>query len=110
MTASPNDIVIYHGTEEWSAIYIGGKLVDYGDTYRIYEAVMAHLGIEVRDDDAWVSGGKDDTGVLRTLAEVDEFAQKRAARNSTAEMIERRARELEELARKVRAGEVSHDA
>ena len=46
------DIVLYKGSEDWSALYVKGRLVEVGDHYWVEEKLHQLLGIdEISSDD-----------------------------------------------------------
>jgi hypothetical protein len=62
--------VRYQGGNEWSALYIDGKLDKYGDHYIVDERIEELLGVEVRNSDAFVLD--DDHTVCPLLTDVED--------------------------------------
>jgi hypothetical protein len=52
----PSDLVIYQ-ENEWSALYVEGKLDIVGDHYLIEERVYQFLEIDVRQSNSFMLGG-----------------------------------------------------
>ena len=79
-----------HEAEEWSAVYLDGKLVHGpADSYLADEWIREHFGVATVQDDAFMRGQNRADGVARTLAEVEEYRRERDARLARA--IELRA-------------------
>ena len=102
-TARPRDpgVVEVHEAEEWSAVYLDGKLVRQGDSYLADDWVREHFGVVTVQDDAFLRGG---TGseTAQTLDEVADYAAERATRAERAADLERRASEMFDEARRLR--------
>jgi hypothetical protein len=86
---------VRYNEEEWSALYIDGKLSVVGDSYLSDEKIAELLGVEERDDDAFMQGGKNYSDVANTLAEVEAYAASRDAKLREAAALRARAEELE---------------
>lgn len=86
---------VRYNDEEWSALYIDGKLDTVGDAYHSDERIAALLGVEERDDSAFMQGGKNYSDVANTLDEVEAYAAKRDSKLSEAAALRARAAELE---------------
>lgn len=70
---NPQKIVRYQGNHEWSALYVDGELLTYGDHYIIDEKIAELFGIEMRYDDNFLASENDIP--FKTLAEIEEFEE-----------------------------------
>lgn len=81
---------------EWSALYVDGKLVSYGDHYYVDDWISAHLGIEeIESDDFLAADGRT---VFDTLAEVHKKQDAREKREIVADELRSRAKTLKDQA------------
>jgi len=69
-----------HEDEEWSAVYLDGKLVEVGDSYLADEWIRAHFGVKTVSDNAFMRGQTQREGVAQTLDEVADYAKVRQER------------------------------
>jgi len=84
-----------HHEDEWSAVYMDGKLVDGpGDTYLRYEWLMAHFNVKEVQDGAFMRGQTQSRGVAKTLQEVEEYRTAKEAREARALELRAQADEL----------------
>jgi hypothetical protein len=93
--------VRYH-SGEWSALYVDGELVKYGDHYLVDEWLASHLGVEdLYNDDFLLPDGRT---VLSTLHEVEVRTADREARLSAAEELRAQAEVLRRKAEDLEKG------
>lgn len=71
----------FHRSGKWTGVYVGGKLVHYGDHYLAHEWLESHVGVIVVDSDAWVPDG---FNPLDTLEEVAVETHRRDQLKATA--------------------------
>lgn len=90
--------------EDWSALYVDGKLDTVGDSYLIDERISEIAGVEEKISEGFFKGGYDYQHVLETADEVFEHIreQEHDAEVKRAAKIEAQARALEEQAKKLR--------
>jgi len=100
--ADKKDIIVYRGSEDWSALYLDGKLIQLGDHYLVQEKIEEIFGIEVYDSDDFLRGGNSREYAAQTLEEVNEYRSKRSQIELDAFLLESQARTLEAQARKLR--------
>ncbi len=87
--------VRYHA-EEWSALYVDGKLDTVGDTYLSDERISQLLGVEEHeDDDSFLRGGNSRSDVAKTLEELETYAQTRNNKLQQAAALRAEAAKLE---------------
>jgi len=72
------DIVLYRGEEDWSALYVKGKLEEVGDHYWVEEKLRQLLGIEEISSDDFLRGGSQREEVAQTLEEIEVYRSARA--------------------------------
>jgi hypothetical protein len=60
------DVVRYTG-EEWSALYVDGKLDIVGDSYLIDDRISELFGVTEYQDESFMQGGNDYGDVAPTL-------------------------------------------
>ena len=100
--ADKRDIIVYRGSDDWSALYLDGKLIQLGDHYLVQEKIEEIFGIEVYDSDDFLRGGNSREHAAQTLEEVNEYRSKRSQIELDALLLEAQARSLEAQARKLR--------
>lgn len=93
-----------HEAEEWSALYLDGKLVLVGDSYHADEWIRGHFGIKTVQDDAFMRGQTSRAGVATTLGEVAAYAQDRQDRLTRAAELQAEAARLTEEASRLAKG------
>lgn len=96
------DITIYEGTQEWSSLYLRGKLHTVGDTYLIWEALTQILEIPNEQSDDFLRGGYARTDVASTLDEIEVYRDEKFDLETRADELEAHARELEDEAEQLR--------
>lgn len=88
---------IHHSGEEWSALYVDGRLEEVGDTYVVEERAFELLGVKEVQDDAFMRGQKSREGVAPTIDEVEAYrAEREASKARAAELREQAAALLAE--------------
>lgn len=96
-------LVRYTGSDDWSALYIDGRLDTVGDHYLIDERIAEISQVEVRDSDNFLMGGNSKNATASTLDDIEyyEVRQKERAvrqvsdlRQTAADLL-RQAEELE---------------
>lgn len=96
------ELVRYTGDGDWSALFVDGLLDRVGDHYLIEERIEELVNVTVRDSNDFLLGGNSREDVAQTLAEAEEFGNRR-------EDLRRRANELrtqaEQLLREAEAME-----
>lgn len=85
-----------HYAEEWAALYKDGDLVRVGDTSATESKALEMLGVVIVDDDAFMRGQNYREGVAQTLAEVEEYRERREFHRELA--AEKRAQAAQLLA------------
>ena len=87
---------VRYQSEEWSALYIDGKLDTVGDSYHSDERIAQLLGVEEHgDDDAFMRGGNSYADVAQTLDELDSYVNSRTQLLAQAEALRAQATALE---------------
>ncbi len=110
MSVDPQtDIIIYHGTGEWSALYLRGKLQTVGDTYLVWEKLVDILDIEEVHNDDFMQGGDHYIHVAKTLGEVRVYEQKRVGHENKQQQLIDEAATLEAQAKEIRARAAQYD-
>ncbi len=104
----PRDIALFRGEEDWSALYVGGKLEEVGDHYWVQEKLLELIGIDEIVSDDFLLGGNAREDVARTVHEIHEYRRAqdalaadeaaKAALLAEADELEARARSLREAA------------
>lgn len=90
----PKDIHLVEGTEEWSALYLNGKLYSVGDTYNRYEEIISLLGIGHEQSDDFLCGGLGRSDVALTLDDMYAYRNVRIQREERVRELRARADEL----------------
>jgi len=98
--ASASNIEI-HEAEEWSAVYLDGKLVQVGDSYLADEWLRTRFGVKTVQDEAFMRGQTSREGVAKTLDEVTDYARSRQERLDRAVALRAEAQRLEDEARAI---------
>lgn len=85
------DLLILRGSEEWSALYVDGKLDYAGDHYLVEEFAMERAGVTIECSDDFLRGGDTRDSVANTLEQVEEYRQKRLLREQKADKLRKQA-------------------
>lgn len=80
---------IHH--DEWSALYVDGKLEVVGATSYVEEKAFALLGVREVTDDSFMQGQVRREGVAQTLVEVDTYRREREKRCEAAASLRSQA-------------------
>ena len=96
------DITVYRGGSEWSALYVKGKLEEVGDHYWIDEKLFQILGLEPIFSDSFMRGGDQREDVAQTLEEIEAYEERAQAAEDEAEELLIQAEELERRAKELR--------
>lgn len=88
------ELVKYSGSQEWSALYVDGKLDTVGDHYLISERLEDLLGVEVVESDAFMQGGHDRIDVAPTLELARQYEKAQELRHQRAESLREQAQAL----------------
>lgn len=70
-----SDVVIYEGNDQWSALYVDGRLEYVGDHYNVNEKIHAMFDITVIQSDDFMLGGNYRSEVARSISEITEYAE-----------------------------------
>lgn len=95
------DLVRYTGGNEWSALYVDGRLDTVGDHYLVDERIAQIAGVEIVDSEDFMLGGSHYEHVARTLDDIQVFSERREALEAQAEALRAQAAELETQARRL---------
>lgn len=87
--------------EEWSALYVDGKLDTVGDNYRIDDRIIELTGVEEREGN-FLLGGKSYDDAAQTIEEIDQYEAGRSTREDEAAALEEQARQLLAKAKEIR--------
>lgn len=87
-------LIRYRGGDEWSALYVDGKLDRVGDHYWVEERIFELLGVEERYDDDFMRGQDHREGVAQTLEEIEEYTVAQEALQEEADELINQANEL----------------
>jgi hypothetical protein len=83
-----------HYADEWAALYLDGKLDRVGDAYLAEEKAFGLLGVKQVQDDAFMRGQNQASGVADTLDEVAEYRRQRDEALTEAARLRAQADEL----------------
>lgn len=89
------DDIEFHVEEEWTAVYLDGKLVTVGDSYYADEWLQKRCGVVQVYDDAFMRGGTDYDSVAQTLQEIEDYKMERYNKVKEIEQLKARIAELE---------------
>lgn len=95
-------VVRYSGENDWSALYVDGKLERVGDHYLIDERISELLGVELEQNDDFMQGGKNYEDVAQTLDEARTYERTRLQKEFEIEQLEQRAADLQQQADEIR--------
>ena len=94
-------IVRYSGSDDWSALYIDGKLDRVGDHYMIDERISEIVGVETIYSDDFLRGGDSRDDVAETTEQITEYGDLKAERENRASELRMQARRLLEEAERL---------
>ena len=115
----PKEIVVYESSEDWSALYHRGELVEVGDHYLVNDKLLQMLGVQTIQSDDFLRGGNSredvapDLGAIEVwLAEsnVEEAEATLAAARDAASSAADRLREAEEQVARARSMKPMRDS
>jgi len=66
-------LTMYQGSEDWSALYVDGKLNYVGDHYNVEERIHELVGVEIIQSDGFLLGGNYREDAAKTVEEVEAF-------------------------------------
>jgi len=89
-----SELIILRGSQEWSALYVNGKLAHVGDHYGTDEEAMRLAGIECESTDDFMRGGHTRADVAATLSEVEEYRSRRTLATRQAAKLRAQAADL----------------
>lgn len=87
-------VTVYEGSDDWSAVYVDGRLAQVGDHYLADEFLRRHFGVETVQSDDFLRGGSTRADVAPTLDDLQVWADERDARAARAEQMRLDAAEL----------------
>jgi hypothetical protein len=94
MTVKPGDVHIVQGTDDWSALYVDGKLEAVGDHYVIQEKLLDLLEISWEQSNDFLQGGNYRQDVAETYDELLTYRAQRQNREARASALREKAQEL----------------
>lgn len=97
------ELIVYRSeeVEEWSALYVDGKLDRVGDSYLIDERIQQLTGVISREGN-FLLGGNHRDDVAQTVEEITAYENAREAENNEAARLEAQAAELIAQAERLR--------
>lgn len=99
-------IVRYNGSGDWSALYIDGELVVFGDHYLSDEKISELLGVEEINSNDFMGGGNNSSDVLTSLEDIEAYQRKKdfllEEEESTRTSLLVEAEKLEQEAQRLR--------
>jgi len=88
------ELVKYEGSDEWSALYVDGKLDTVGDHYHATERIEQLVGVKVIQNDDFLRGGNYRADVAPTLEDLNLYVRERERREAEAARLRAQAAEL----------------
>lgn len=95
------EVVVYQGSDEWSALYVGGTLDMVGSHYLIDERIRSLFDIETISSNDFMRGGNQRKDVARTLDELRMYTQQREHNERAAAEMLAQAQELIDQAKEL---------
>lgn len=89
------DSIEFHSSDEWTAVYLNGQLQRVGDHYLADEWLRSRVGVVEVDDDAFMRGGDQRSGVAQTLDLVRDYQENRDRLRADAASLREQAAALE---------------
>lgn len=96
------NLVVYQGDNEWSALYVDGKLHKVGDHYLVDEAIRSLLEIKTIYSNDFMRGGSSASGVAQTLDEAESYGVEREEDERVLDSLEQQAKELSQRIKELR--------
>jgi hypothetical protein len=90
----PGDIE-FHTADEWTAVYVHGKLVRVGDTYLADEWLQELVGVRHVSGGGFLRGQRRRDGVAKTLEEISEYEEERNRKLEELARLKKRISDLE---------------
>lgn len=84
--------------EEWSALYIDGKLEIVGDHYLIDNRLQEILGVVTIESDAFMLGGSTHEDVAQTIDQIEAFEDAASKLRAEASQLRSLAQEMQQRA------------
>lgn len=87
----------FHVADEWTAVYLDGKLQTVGDSYLADEWLQGYVGVkvvQVVQDDAFMRGGSSSNTVAKTLDELHDYQLERDRKLAQAQKLRDEAQDL----------------
>lgn len=88
--------VVYEGSEDWSALYVDGKLVLANDHYLIDERIRQIFNVETIQSDSFMRGGDYASDVAPTIDDIRAYETIQKAQARDKKIIEEVDRLLSE--------------
>lgn len=97
------ELIVYRSeeVEEWSALYVDGKLDRVGDSYLIDERIQQLTGVISREGN-FLLGGNTSSDAAQTVEEITAYENAREAEINGAARLEAQAAELIAQAERLR--------
>lgn len=97
------DVKLYHGDNEWSALYIDGKLDRVGDHYLNEERIHAIFGVEdiYDEEEFWMRGDYTGSNVAESIEEIEEYKSRCLTAEARAAALRAQADELIRQAKEI---------
>jgi hypothetical protein len=87
-------LVVYEGSQEWSALYVDGRLDRVGDHYLIDERIRELMSVTTVRSDDFLRGGFQREDVAPTLEGVVQYTKAKEDRMAEAAQLRAEAAEL----------------
>jgi hypothetical protein len=88
--------VVYEGFDDWSALYVNGKLTLVGDHYLIDEKIRQIFNVETIQSDSFMRGGDYASDVAPTIDDIRAYETIQKAQARDKKIIEEVDRLLSE--------------
>lgn len=95
------ELIRYQGSDDWSALYIDGKLDRVGDHYLVDERISEIAGVMNVYSDDFLRGGDSRDDVAETTEQINEYGALRAERENRASELRVQAQRLLEEAQRL---------
>lgn len=94
-----SNVVVFSGSEDWSAVYLDGKLARVGDHYLIDEWLREHFEVATESSDDFMRGGDHYEDVAQTLEDIKIYYDARTEKVGEAQVLLDQAQALQEQAK-----------
>lgn len=88
-----SDIVIYE-SDDWSAVYEGGRLIRVFTAYLADEWVRKHFNVKTVQGDEFLLGQNHRDGAAQTIDQIEKYVKERDARMAEAARLRAEASAL----------------